>query len=453
MELIANRTDANRESPGRAALVIEDGLLPIVEVHGAAHTVAYANAAFCRLSGLGRELLDGRPFAEVVPGGAECLPVLDRVYRTGEAISLEQQVEVDAEPAHWLYAMWPALDAEARPVGVIIQLSKAASLRENARAITEALLVSGLHQHELNAEAVKLNAQLGSEIIERKLAEAALQVANGRLADQAAELERLVDERTRKLQETVGELEGFSYSVAHDLRAPLRSMRGFAQILLDEHTQHLDTEARDYLQRIASSASRMDLLIRDVLNYTRVLRGEARLDPVNLDRLVRDIVEIYPDWQPPKADIRIEGPLPWVIGHEGFLTQCLSNLLSNAVKFVAAGVTPCVRIWAEDVLVPPTKQDARQEPGGALVASCPRVRLWIANNGIGIAEQDRARVFNMFERLNPEREFEGNGMGLAIARKAAQRMGGHVDYESEAGKGSRFWIELQPAAVTGFATS
>jgi signal transduction histidine kinase len=159
------------------------------------------------------------------------------------------------------------------------------------------------------------------------------------------------------------------------------------------------------------------------LNYARVLRGQVPLSSIDLDHLVREILTSYPQWQPPKASINIEGVLHSVWGHEGFLTQCISNLLSNAVKFVPGGVVPNVRIWAEN-------------GKGA-------VRLFIEDNGIGIAPEDHSRVFRMFERICPATEYEGTGIGLTIVRKAVERMGGTVDFQSECGKGSRFWIELK----------
>lgn len=342
----------------------------------------------------------------------------------------------------------PASEATENPVATITPLTQSQDLLRNAAAINEALLLSGLHQHELTATAVALNAQLAKEIAERKIVEAALHEANRRLADQAKELERVVAERTEKLRETVGELEGFSYSIAHDMRAPLRGMQGFARILLDEYSHKLEPEAQTLLEQIASSASRMDLLIQDVFNYTQVLQADACLVPVDMNRLVRDIMAIYPDWQPPKAEIQVEGILPFVLGHTGFLTQCISNLLSNAVKFVAPGVTPRVRIWAED-RVPPTTPSSppfekraikeKKEDNG------PIVRVWFENNGIGIAPQDHARIFCLFERIHPADQFEGTGIGLTIARKAAHRMGGRIDFESEPGNGSKFWLELKKA--------
>jgi len=163
-------------------------------------------------------------------------------------------------------------------------MTQAPSFHLDAAAINEALLISGLHQHELTAEAVKLNTLLEKEINERKLAEAALQKANIQLADQAGELERLVAERTAKLRETVADLEAFSYSVAHDMRAPLGGMQGFARILLDSHAHQLDATAQDYLERIASSAARMDLLIQDVLNGSDnvAILGETAATAIHL---------------------------------------------------------------------------------------------------------------------------------------------------------------------------
>ena len=310
-----------------------------------------------------------------------------------------------------------------------------------AVAISEALLISALRQHELTAAAVLLNAQLEREISDRQEAQAALQAANQRLAEQAAQLENLVAERTEKLRETVADLEAFSYSVAHDMRAPLRSMQGFARILLEEHAGQLDSVGQGYLERIASSAARMDLLIQDVLNYTRVMRSEALLVPVDLDRLLRDLIAVYPNWQPPLAYIRIDGSLPTVLGHEGFLTQCLSNIVGNALKFVAPGVAPSVKVWAEERGPAPGGPVESGRPAGVT----PMVRVWIEDNGIGIAPGDRCRVFRMLERINPAEQFEGTGIGLTIVSKAVQRLGGRIDFESAPGKGSRFWMEFKKA--------
>ncbi len=292
--------------------------------------------------------------------------------------------------------------------------------------VTAPIWVAAHALHRIGLERDQAHRDLEQRVQQRTAeltrANAALRASEGRLAGQAAELERLVAERTAKLRETVGDLEAFSYSVAHDMRAPLRGMHGFARILLEDHAGGLGSEARGYIERIISSARRMDLLIQDALSYTQVLRGNASLAPVNLDRIVRDLVATYPEWQPPKAEIQIQGVLPAAVAHEGFLGQCVSNLIGNAVKFVAPGVKPRVRIWAE--------------------SSNSAVRLCFQDNGIGIPPKDHDRVFQMFERINPAAQYEGTGIGLAIVQKAMNLMGGRVDFESEPGKGSTFWIEL-----------
>ncbi|MDB6113865.1 MAG: hypothetical protein JWQ62_810 [Lacunisphaera sp.] len=429
----------------RFAPIIEEVPRPIVEVQGPAHTVTYVNPAFCELLGRKKAELIGKPFHEIVPGGRDCLPVLNRVYQTGAPTTHELEVRSEPQPSQWLYAMWPALDTGDRPVGVIIQLTKVTNLLQNAAAMNEALLVSALHQHELTAKAEELNARLAREIAGREVVEAALHRANNQLGIQAGQLEKVVAERTARLREMVGELEAFSYSIAHDMRAPLRGMAGFAQILLNDHANQLDATARDYLSRITRSAARMDLLIQGVLDYTRVSRSEAVLVPVDLDGLVRDLVATYPNWQPPHAEIKIEGPLPMVRGHPGLLTQSISNLVGNAMKFVAPGALPQIRIWAEEL--PATATLSASSPPGGDPPRTPGttwVRIWFEDRGIGISAKDQGRIFQMFERLNPAAQFEGTGMGLTIVRKAVERMHGRTGFESDA-YGSKFWIELEKA--------
>ena len=265
-----------------------------------------------------------------------------------------------------------------------------------------------------------------------------LHTAQQKLSHYAADLERTVAERTAQLRETVEELESFSYSMAHDMRAPLRGMHSFARLLLEEHASGLDATGRDFLQRIAGSANRLDALIRDVLDYTRVLRADTVLTSVDLNRLLSDILATYPNLHPAKADIRQAGTLPRVLGQESFLTQCLSNLLGNAVKFSRPGERPVVKIWAEEL--------PRYSAGGVTdEAGSKFVRIWIEDNGIGIAEKDGGRIFRMFERIHPAEKFEGTGIGLTIARKAAERMGGSIGFESQLGHGSRFWIDVRNA--------
>ena len=262
------------------------------------------------------------------------------------------------------------------------------------------------------------------DITERKQAEEVLLNATNEISRHAAHLEQVVTERTGQLRETIRELEGFSYSVSHDMRAPLRAMQSYGQYLLDEYGSKLDEKGTNYLQQIMRSAVRLDRLIQDVLSYTRIIHSSVPLEPVDLDRLVRDIVETYPNGQPIKPRISIKGTLPKVIGNEALLTQCISNLLGNGAKFVSPGTTPSLEISAE----------VRKEA---------MIRVWFKDNGIGIAPENHERIFRLLERIHPATEYEGTGIGLTIVRKAMARMGAQVGFDSELGKGSNFWIQLK----------
>lgn len=241
------------------------------------------------------------------------------------------------------------------------------------------------------------------------------------------DLELRVRDRTQKLQETITELEAFSYSISHDLRAPLRAMHGYAEALREDFGSRLNDEGRGYLDKISAGAIRLDLLVQDVLAYSRVAKGRFNLVEVGLEDIVDAVVENYPQIQEKKATITIFRPLPRVLAHPAYLTQCISNLLGNAVKFVPPDVLPAIKIFAE------TESDPDY------------VRIWFEDNGIGIAPEHFKSIFEIFGRVNPASLYEGTGIGLAIVRKAVERMGGAVGLTSEAGKGSRFWIRLMKA--------
>jgi signal transduction histidine kinase len=224
------------------------------------------------------------------------------------------------------------------------------------------------------------------------------------------------------LRQAIAQMEEFSYTVSHDLRAPARSIRGYAKILLEDFGNDLKPEVKDYLGRIMRSGERMDRLILDVLTYSRLGRRELEVHPVSLDKLVSDLTQQSPDVQSSGAIVSIRGPLQTVLGHEPSLAQAVSNLLANAVKFVRRGEVPRVTF--------------RSEKRGQ------NLRLWVEDNGIGIRPEHQARAFGVFERLHPGADYEGTGIGLAITRKAVEKMGGTVGLESDGVTGSRFWIEL-----------
>ncbi len=242
---------------------------------------------------------------------------------------------------------------------------------------------------------------------------------------QAERLEQTVAARTAALRETIQELEAFSYSISHDMRQPLRAMEGYAQALMEDHAPKLDEEARHYLERIRKSAVRLDKLIQDVLDYSRISRGNVELTTIDLDRLVRETIETYPSLR--GMAIRVAMPLGHVRGHEVPLVQCISNLLGNAIKFAAPRRPLQIRVRTE-----------KTEAGW--------LRLWIEDNGIGIRERDHRRIFDMFAQVHGER-YGGTGIGLTITRKAIERMNGRLGVKSTFGKGSRFWIELPSTQV------
>jgi PAS domain S-box-containing protein len=237
------------------------------------------------------------------------------------------------------------------------------------------------------------------------------------------ELERRVMERTASLRDAINQMEQFSYTVSHDLRAPLRAMQGYSNALIEDFSQEMGDEARSYLQRIADNATRLEKMISDILTFTRVSRESPLLTKISLLKLVQEVINHYPGLKSPQAEIDVEVDANHeVLAHESGLMQALSNLLGNAVKFMEPDVTPRIRVYSE--------------------IRGLDIRLWVEDNGIGIAPEYQNRLFGMFERVLPDEQYEGTGVGLAITRKVIERMGGQVGMESDGFSGSKFWIQL-----------
>ncbi|WP_445633050.1 histidine kinase [Nostoc sp. DSM 114161] len=243
----------------------------------------------------------------------------------------------------------------------------------------------------------------------------------------ANELEKRVAERTAQLQETNQELEAFTYTISHDLRAPLRTMQGFAQALQEDYTDKLDSAGQEYIQYITEGAVQMDTLIADLLAYSRLSRAQIQMQKVDLTSVVEDALkQLSTELQEKQAQITVAKPLPPAIAHRSTLVQVVINLIGNAMKFVQPGIQPRIQIYA-----------AEQQNW---------IQLSVLDNGIGIAPEHQERIFRVFERLHGVETYPGTGIGLAIVRKGVERMNGRAGVESQLGAGSRFWIAL-PKAV------
>jgi PAS domain S-box-containing protein len=238
-----------------------------------------------------------------------------------------------------------------------------------------------------------------------------------------AELSQLVDQRTSALSEKTKQMEEFCYTVAHDLRAPLRAIAGYAEFLREDFAANLPRDGLEYLQRIEASAGRLDRLISDLLGYTRVQQVPVLREEVDLTAVATRVADqVKRDHPAENISIAIAAPLGVVRADGVTLEHVFVNLISNAVKFRREGVAPDIYIRSEE--------------------RADRLRVWVEDNGIGVDPRFSERIFGMFERLNPERKTPGTGVGLAIVATAMERLGGSRGVEPNEPAGSRFWIEL-----------
>jgi len=263
-----------------------------------------------------------------------------------------------------------------------------------------------------------------TDIHDRKKAEEEIKTLNARLEQHSADLEKEVSERTAKLRNSIESLQTLTYTMAHDLFAPIRAMAGYTHFLLNDVP--LNETGKDYAARIDKAAKRMEHLVSDLLEYGRLTHLDFSVHPVDLKVQIENVLaQVDEDIRRTNARIRVQEPMPIILGNERLLEQILTNLLSNALKFVPPGVTPQVSLHTES--------------HGSMV------RLWVEDNGIGLDAQYCERIFQLFQRLHTVEVFPGTGVGLAIVKRAAEHMGGRVGVESGVGRGSRFWIELPEA--------
>lgn len=238
---------------------------------------------------------------------------------------------------------------------------------------------------------------------------------------------RTLAKLVHQMNEKTTQLNDFCYTIAHDLRAPLRAITGFAEVLREDKGNVLNDNGTDCLKRIVASSHRLDRLIQDLLGYTRLERVPINGQEVELGSVIDAALKhLEQQIKETGAEVFVRHPLPRVLSNKGALEHVFLNLISNALKFSRNGISPKVSIYGED------------QPHG--------VRVWVEDNGIGIAPQYRDRIFGMFEKVNDGVKYPGTGAGLAIVAKAIERLGGSKGVESDPNVGSRFWIELPKLA-------
>ncbi len=242
------------------------------------------------------------------------------------------------------------------------------------------------------------------------------------------ELEARVIQRTSQLEAANKELEAFTYSVSHDLRAPLRHIDGFSRMLAEECGSSLSSEGHHYLKRIQSGTNRMGALVDDLLNLTRIGRHQLKQQVTRLDFIVRDVIEeLQPDMQGRQIEWKI-GNLPYVVGDPALLKVVFQNLLSNAVKYSRPRPQANIEVGSED------------SSGEQLV--------YVRDNGVGFDMKYADKLFGVFQRLHRAEDFEGTGVGLATAQRIVQKHGGRIWAESELDKGTTFYLSLTVAPKT-----
>jgi PAS domain S-box-containing protein len=369
---------ALQESEEKFRSIVENALIAIFTVNDS-YKFIYCNDELCRILGRPREWILGRDFREVLPPGSrELVEERYALRQKGQPTPSRYEIDVvrsDGERRHLEMNVAVVKDVAGRPrsMGQLVDITDRTRAAEEIR---------------------RLNA----------------------------ELEQRVRDRTAELEVAVKELEAFTYSVSHDLRAPLRAMGGFAGILLQDHAAQLSAEASRYLSTIQDTARQMGQLIDDLLSFSRLNRQPVVLQTCAMDDIVRDALATFGEEQAGRnVEVTVE-PLPPCQGDPGLLKQVWLNLLSNALKYTRRSPKAAIVVGHE-------------EHGAEVI-------YFVRDNGVGFDMKYADKLFGVFQRLHRDDEFEGTGIGLAIVKRIVNRHGGHVWTESVPGQGAAFYFTL-----------
>ncbi len=377
----------------------------IVEI-GRAGEILFNNEPFCQLIGVQEKNLQGHSFAEFV---------VDKEQLTA---LLPQLTAAEAVPGHFTEQL-ELRSRQGQSVAVQIDFDRSQSVLDVQSAI---IIITDLTRSLTAEKARDKNAELARELRSRIDEVEELNRVTLYLAEDLRSSNAELQQKTVDLSEVNRDLESFSYSVSHDLRAPLRHIMGFAEILSDAAAAELSADNRRYLDKIKKSAGNMSRLINDLLTFSRAGRTELTFSEVDTDPLVKEEIENFAaetagrqiDWQ--------VGNLPVVTADLGTLRQVFNNLLENAVKYSSTREQAVIKVEAE-------------QTGDEWVFA-------VHDNGAGFNPELADKLFKVFSRLHRQEQFDGTGVGLAIVRRILQRHGGRIWAQGAVDQGAGFYFSL-----------